>query len=139
MMLDPDGWVYWFVCPELRRLETSAQRNRAVKHTKEAVMKGKWFPAQMAAFLVLALGGYKLMDWAMAPGVVHMVVYTVGVTVAYILVFTWIYGRRLPELVRRELNDQGIPVCIACGYDISAQEVSRCPECGRAFDDSEPA
>ncbi len=134
MMLDPDGWVYWFVCPELRRLETAAQRNQAVKRTKTAIMKGKWFSAQIAAFLIMALAGYKLMNWATSPGVVHMVLYTVGVTVAYIVVFTWIYGRKLRELVRHELNTQGIPVCIGCGYDISAQEVSRCPECGRDFD-----
>ena len=59
MMLDPDGWVYWFVCPELRRLDAPARKD-AVKRTKEAIMKGKWFPAQMAAFLVVALGGYKV-------------------------------------------------------------------------------
>jgi len=41
------------------------------------------------------------------------------------------YGRRQVTLsLRKQLNDQGIPVCMRCGYDLRALQHARCPECG---------
>lgn len=137
MMLDPDGWVYMVLCPELRRLETSQQRREAVHRTKVAIAKSPWFIVQFVGFLVLAMMGYKVLKWAVLPDVVHLVLYTLGVMMAYILVFSWTYCRKVRELVRRELNRQGIRVCIYCGYDIRGQMGARCPECGRDFDQPE--
>ncbi len=39
--------------------------------------------------------------------------------------------------VRRELREllreQGIPICIPCGYNLTGIQSPRCPECGEAF------
>jgi hypothetical protein len=47
-----------------------------------------------------------------------------------------LFRRRRALECRRLLCEQGIPVCIHCGYDLRGQTVARCPECGREFDPS---
>jgi hypothetical protein len=133
MLLDPDGWVYMVLCPELKRLPSDEQRQQVVTATKTSIMKSKWFGLQLLGFVILSMAGFKVMGWATTPGAAHFALYTLGVVVAYIVIFSWIYGRKLRDIVRTELNQQGIPICISCGYDISGQQVSRCPECGREF------
>jgi hypothetical protein len=36
--------------------------------------------------------------------------------------------------LRERLATKGVPICIACGYDLRGQVDPRCPECGKAFD-----
>jgi predicted amidophosphoribosyltransferase len=42
--------------------------------------------------------------------------------------------RHKQRITRQYLQQQGIPVCINCGYDLRAQTTPRCPECGEPFD-----
>ena len=46
----------------------------------------------------------------------------------------WLVRNELKRAVRRALAFRGVLVCLHCGYDLSRQEESRCPECGHAFD-----
>lgn len=32
--------------------------------------------------------------------------------------------------LRRQLVERGVPICVACGYDLRGQLEPRCPECG---------
>ena len=41
---------------------------------------------------------------------------------------------RLRRLVRQELHERGIPVCMNCGYDLRGQTEPRCPECGKPIE-----
>ena len=41
---------------------------------------------------------------------------------------------RYRRLLREELIQLGVPICVHCGYDLRGLTESRCPECGRAFD-----
>lgn len=42
--------------------------------------------------------------------------------------------RGVPRMLRHELLDAGVPVCIDCGYALQASPGPKCPECGRSFD-----
>jgi hypothetical protein len=33
--------------------------------------------------------------------------------------------------LRRQLIERGVPICLACGYDLRGQMTPRCPECGQ--------
>ena len=41
--------------------------------------------------------------------------------------------------LRRPAEQGALPRCLNCGYDLFRLTVSRCPECGRAFDPGDPA
>ncbi len=46
--------------------------------------------------------------------------------------------KRDRTILRRYLVDAGYLVCLECGYDLRGQTISRCPECGAAFDAASP-
>ena len=43
-----------------------------------------------------------------------------------------VFRRFIQRSLRRQLNENGVPTCVACGYDLSHLEPDRCPECGSA-------
>jgi hypothetical protein len=40
------------------------------------------------------------------------------------------FRTHLKRSIREQLADMGVPICIACGYDLRGQIEMRCPECG---------
>ncbi|MGD2111002.1 MAG: hypothetical protein PVI86_16620 [Phycisphaerae bacterium] len=38
--------------------------------------------------------------------------------------------RRFRRSLRRRLREQGVPICIPCGYDLTGNASGMCPECG---------
>lgn len=44
------------------------------------------------------------------------------------------YRKWMRVFLRQYLNEQGIPICQNCGYDLRGQVSRACPECGTAFD-----
>ena len=69
---------------------------------------------------------------------------SLGVLFCIVLVAPALFVQLLVEfLIRREMTrrklrallvEQGIAVCIGCGYDLRGQTEPRCPECDRPFD-----
>jgi hypothetical protein len=47
----------------------------------------------------------------------------------------WLLKRQFSKLLRRELLDCGVPVCVRCGYHLIGLPGPECPECGRPFDE----
>jgi len=62
--------------------------------------------------------------WAV---VVPLVGLQLGVPTLDLLLFR----KRRARAIREQLLAHGIPVCLACGYDLRGRDSSRCPECGR--------
>ncbi len=78
---------------------------------------------EYAIFGRLAVGGH----WGIG------VACGVAAWVAAIVVAMLFRQRRAREY-RILLREQGIVLCLDCGYDLRGQTVPRCPECGRPFD-----
>ena len=45
--------------------------------------------------------------------------------------------QEFPSLLRKKLIEQGVPMCLKCGYNLRGQqaESTRCPECGTAINE----
>lgn len=39
--------------------------------------------------------------------------------------------------IRKQLNEQGVKICLHCGYDLRGQVILRCPECGTTCDQNQ--
>lgn len=125
-------WLWMF--PELRRAESERER---VALRSAAIRSREYTLAALAlcgGFLVVEivlLGWCKL--WAVShPFFVSLVVIMPSgliVSLGPLLIVRSRARRRL----RRELYARGIPICVACGYDLRGQTESRCPECGAQF------
>jgi hypothetical protein len=57
-----------------------------------------------------------------------------ALTFATVAMLVYVYRRSIRRSLREQLCAIGVPVCIACGYDLRGQADPRCPECGRPFD-----
>lgn len=56
------------------------------------------------------------------------------VPLAAVLLLAWRFDRPLAERAAREtLNENGIEVCLTCGYDLRSLpgDITTCPECGK--------
>lgn len=45
-----------------------------------------------------------------------------------------IFQRRIQRDLRRQLFEQGRPICVECGYNLTGNKSGRCPECGWRID-----
>ena len=52
----------------------------------------------------------------------------------FTLLYIWLLRTRVRKSLRRLLLEDGIPICLKCGYDIRGLSTPRCPECGEEFD-----
>lgn len=59
--------------------------------------------------------------------------------VACLWSFRWFGAPLLLKSLRKEMNSQGIPVCLRCGYDLKGSVGAACPECGERIPESELA
>ena len=50
---------------------------------------------------------------------------------AALLIRVFILTRsQLRQMLRKTLREQGVPICILCGYDLKGCVSDKCPECG---------
>lgn len=58
----------------------------------------------------------------------------------YSLIMRWFYRGAAQRELRKQLLNQGVPVCVQCGYDLRGQPAAApyCSECGRAIDNRVP-
>lgn len=132
--------------PELELFPTEQQRRRALRRV---VSRFLWRPAfwwavakttafaVLLAFVVFAFitslrRWYSYPISAALPWAVVPVVLVIGIAVFF-------GNRRLrrcvPELLRQELLDCGVPICVACGYPLFGLPGPNCPECGTPFNE----
>ncbi len=134
MELDPHD-------PETRRFPTNADAQQALADWNRQLyrMPGFWlalaaYTAAVAATAFLLALTLRL--WIPMPttpaGRMILVIAAGPILGACIwLGATWIVRRRYLRFLRRRLVTLGVPICLACGYDLRGQELPRCPECGR--------
>jgi hypothetical protein len=69
----------------------------------------------------------RVLPWAAVP-----LAAVIGIAVFYA---NRSMSRYVPELLRHELLDCGVPICVACGYPLFGLPGPHCPECGGPFDE----
>lgn len=47
----------------------------------------------------------------------------------------YLHNRTYRRYMRKRLQEQGLAICIPCGYNLRGQVEARCPECGERFDE----
>lgn len=57
-------------------------------------------------------------------------IFAITTSIAIPLFFILYFRKLIVLALRRQLNSQGLPCCMKCGYDLSCNESGICPECG---------
>jgi len=133
--------IYDWQYPEIARLPSQYARQRAREQ-----ITGQVFGARLAFVVPLCLCVLPvnaLILRFIIPLIDRMVTKNVFVLVASMFVLSappflaiipllMRLGRNpIRRMLRQRLRDEGIPVCIPCGYDLTTRVGDVCPECGR--------
>lgn len=125
--------------PELDRFDSEEEARKAYRAAWKRILRRPSFwglaflfsvVAPVAASLLLrSVGGWPGMSTGVSSGV------TAGVVSAFLAgTYNWVLRGPLRRYLRERLVEQGVPVCLKCGYDLRGQTEPRCPECGEACD-----
>ena len=127
--------------PELDLFPNDEQRRLALRRTASRISgKRPFFIAWGAAAgtcLVITLVLRKVVGGMGLPISQTMInlILMFPVAIPCALFGVWLMGRRVPTLLRNELLDCGVPICVPCGYALIGAPGPNCPECGRRFDE----
>ena len=98
-----------------------AREDPQIRRRTKIAMTLNWIVVFGGAFAVVWLTGSYLAMLASAVALGGILV-----SVESRLLFRAGWQRSL----RRQLVERGVPICLACGYDLRGQLEPRCPECG---------
>ena len=120
--------------PELARFADNARRKAAMRHATREVIRSRRFwlfilvAVLVAVAIAVSVGVLVKASPAVRGGLQGLIVGT--------LVGGWVFVCRanLRASLRRQLVEQGVPICLRCGYDLRGQLEPRCPECGTPCD-----
>ncbi len=126
---------------ELDLFPTDEQRQIALRRTATRVMfKRPHFIAAGAAIVTSLVTTLALRDlvgnWGLpiSQTMINLIL-MFPVIIPCALFGVWLLSRYVPKLLRHELLDCGVPICVPCGYPLIGLPGPNCPECGRPFDE----
>jgi hypothetical protein len=130
---------FWLrLYPELRFFESRAElREARQSFSKDLSRRMTGFAVAVGAAMALVAGfGYEwVQSWGL-PTWLNLLFFVVLGTIVGTIGSIIFLHRPYIRFVRRYLNEQGIAVCLKCGYDLRARAEPRCSECGTAFDEA---
>ncbi len=119
--------------PELAQLKNNCQRNEIVKAAQGRVTGKFLFGMCGIQVIVMIVVG----DWERRLGVDGTYwLFPIEVALFGIGFGLWndaVNGKHASRTIRQKINEFGTPVCIECGYLLTAITESRCPECGQPY------
>jgi hypothetical protein len=126
--------------PELRIVEDEATQVHLLQRAKHAwsvwLLIFVAIPLAQAGAVLLHL----MIDLVVGIPQGSWVRYVVHVGAGVAIIVYWVYHARSAtrRALREELRKVGYDVCLYCGYDTRNLPEARCPECGRAFEPTNP-
>lgn len=129
--------------PEFRYFESRADVRKAESAfmtTDQARIPG--WPRVVLTFAIFWGAGETptvviLTDIPLLLGLLVNLLVNGGASVAVVfLTLKYILYRPYVRYLRWYLQNNGVAICLQCGYDLRGQTEPRCPECGLAFDAS---
>ena len=119
--------LFTLICPELRRFCDGAPREVAWQRAFDANRLGRKLlgAGLLSCFVVMVIGS--LVAGTPFGGFGSLITFPIVLMLGGICV-VWLGRRSLRRSLRQQLVEQGIPICVECGYNLRASEV--CPECG---------
>lgn len=128
-------WPYTALFPELAYFDNEAQKQFMLNQAMRILIKSWrcWLFSGLV-FLVYS-GGLAIAERTLnVPGVVSSAIMG-GLSGGTVVIgVAWIGRREIQRFLRRQLIDRLVPICLECGYNLRAQTVPRCPECGTPMD-----
>ncbi len=132
--------------PELELFPTRKQRRRAIRRAVSRFLWHRafwWVIVKSIVFAVLlGLVTFILIAAVQSwyPFSFRAVLPWTTIPLALVIIVVVIFANRwlsrcMPELLRRELLDCGVPICTTCGYPLFDLPGPACPECGTDFDE----
>ncbi len=127
--------------PELELFPTDEQRRLALRHTASKIIGKRPFfigwGAAAGTCLVITLVLRKFVGGLGLPISQTMInlILMFPVMIPCALFGVWLMSWHVPKLLRNELLDCGVPICVPCGYALIGAPGLNCPECGRPFDE----
>lgn len=127
--------------PEMKQFDSEADGRQAVERLTLSMIKDWRFwivGGLVPAGIVLTLG-WLLREFTTFS---RLVSYLIAMAVLFATYVPWLMRRSArgqSELLRQQLRDSGIPVCLACGYSLKGLTTpDRCPECGTSVKPTKP-
>ncbi len=120
------------VFPELARLSTTYERRSMLRRAAQAASRGPGTALLAASGLCLA-GALGYIVWTLDILAFDDIPWSF--TLLGLVLLSWqpvLPGRRaaIRRHLRRYLNAKGLRTCLTCGYDLTGNTSSICPECG---------
>lgn len=128
----PDGSPLTWLIPELQHFDTPKRRSDAFgKALNQAVTRNPRYWLFLIGFMAVMALMIFLVDHMLGR---HYAPFFIlfemcwGAGAAFLPLI--IFQRRIRRDLRRQLFEQGRPICVPCGYDLTGNDSGRCPECG---------
>ena len=123
-------WQQRRLFPELGRFPKSHDARAALKRASSRLL-WKFIIGSFILAGLFTIATFSLPSVGVpisARGGVHLVLAVLLWT--GILAFGWSIRGPIRRNLRQQLVEEGIPICVSCGYDLSHLRSDRCPECG---------
>ena len=125
-------FAQWF--PELEHFQTPVARRRAFRRATRRALSTPLYWGFALACTALGVWVKFVVEriWHVPPLVLAILLgLYAGAAIGYGGI--WAFRRRIRVLLRQKLIEEGVPVCVQCGYMLKGVILPRCPECGTAF------
>ncbi len=116
-------WSKWY--PELRRIKSPEVAFARVGNQEKLGFWTIYFSSLVVIFLLLSQDVFPPWSIGLWPAVFPIVG---GLLTHYLL------RSRMRKGLRRYLRDEGVILCIPCGYDLEGNTSGVCPECGETVE-----
>ncbi len=128
--------------PEMEQFDSEAEGRQAMERLTLGLIKDWrfWIVAGVVPVGIVLTLGWLLREFTTFS---RLVSYLIAIAILFATYVPWLMrgaARGQSELLRQQLRDRGIPVCLACGYSLKGlTSPDRCPECGTSVKPTESA